>query len=300
MNNFFTPIFSLAIVLGWSFTVGTALAADANVYREVDLPLEKYVPHVSGDRHFSNTYQYWKDPNNLDWRLAGNPDENWQLNWKFMDPPFNKAIHGGHFALDRGESLYKFLNRGGRFAACLGAPKGNLKGLRASYPRYEKILKRVVGLEEMIQICGSHQGRILENGSYDNSAISLYIAGFSKGMPMRVDVSKGPMKAAFERGRRLFHSKAGRLNFACSSCHIHNVGKHVRGTVITTIFGDAVHFPVYRTKYELQSLQLRFMECNLDTGTQPLMPGSAPYTDLEVFVSALSNGYPVTGPSERD
>lgn len=292
------PVLALALSLGLASPA--ALGANPDVYREKDLPIEQYKPHVSGDRGFSNTYRYWKDPKNLDWRMAGNPDENWKLNWKFMDPPYNQAIHGGHFAMDRGESLFKFLNRSGRFAACLGAPKGRLKGLRAGYPRYHQDLQRAVGLEEMIQICGGHEGRILENGSYDNSAVSLYIAGFSKGMPLRVDVSRGPMKEAFERGRQLFHTKAGRLNFACSSCHAHNVGRHVRGTTITTIFGDAAHFPVYRTKYELQSLQLRFMECNLDTGTQPLMPGSAAYTDLEVFVTALSNGYPVTVPSERD
>lgn len=282
------------------YSAVSASAAEPPPYREMDQPIEQFVPHVSGDRHFSDTYRHWKDPKNLDWRMAGNPDENWKLNWTFMDPPFNSAVHGGHFALDRGEALYKYLNRRGEFAACLGARKGNLKGLRARYPVYDKTLRRVVGLEEMIQMCAAHDGQILENGSYDNSAVSLYVASFSKGLPIRVDVSKGPLKEAFERGRKLYQTRAGRLNFACSSCHIHNVGKHVRGTIITTPFGDAAHFPVYRTKYELQSLQLRFMECNLDTGTQPLMPGSAAYTDLEVFMTALANGFPVTVPSERD
>ncbi|HRH79678.1 MAG TPA: sulfur oxidation c-type cytochrome SoxA [Thiobacillaceae bacterium] len=296
----FPLVWGASTLLGLALVQPPALSAEPAPYREMERPLETYIPHASGDRKFSNTYRYWKDPKNLDWRLAGNPDENWKLNWKFMDPPFNQAIHGGHFALDRGESLYKFLNRGGSFAACLGAGKGGLKGLRTSYPRYDKTLKRVVGLEEKIQICGAIEGRVLENGSYDNSAISLYIAGFSKGMPMRIDVSKGPLKEAFERGRRLYHTRAGRMNFACATCHIHNVGKHLRGNTVTTPFGDVVHFPVYRTKYELQSLQLRFMECNLDTGTQPLLPGSPAYTDLEVFLSALSNGYAVTVPSERD
>lgn len=274
-------------------------AADP-VYREMALPMENYAPHVSGDRQFSNTYPLWKHRDKLDWRLAGNPDENWRLNWKFMDPPFNGAVHGGHFALERGESLFEYLNRAGRFATCLGARGGKLKGLRAGYPRYDPELKRVVGLEEKIQICGAHEGQVLENGSYDNSAISLYLASLSNGLPIRIEVGKGPLKEAFERGRKLYHTRVGRLNFACASCHIHNTGKHVRGTTITTPFGDAAHFPVYRTKYELQSLQLRFMECNLDTGTQPLLPGSAAYTDLEVFLTALSNGYPIAVPSERD
>ena len=38
----------------------------------------------------------------------------------------------------------------------------------------------------------------------------------------------------------------------------------------------------------------------LDTRTQPLVPGSKPYTDLEVFMTALTNGYPISVPAERD
>jgi len=71
-------------------------------------------------------------------------------------------------------------------------------------------------------------------------------------------------------------------------------------TVVTTPYGDTTHFPVYRTKYELQSLHLRFIECNVDVRTQPLRPGSPAYTDLEVFMTALSNVYPIAVPSERD
>jgi len=76
-----------------------ALAQPEIPYREYE-PLDQYEPHVSGDLKLSGSYQYWKDPAKLDYRMAGNPDENWKLNWKFMDPPFNQAVHGGHFALD--------------------------------------------------------------------------------------------------------------------------------------------------------------------------------------------------------
>ncbi len=279
---------------------GVVWAQENQGEREMDLPLEHYAPHVSGDLTLSATYPWWKDRSKLDWRLAGNPEENWKLNWKFMDPPFNPAIHGGHFALDRGEDLFKSLNRNGRFAACLGAKQGSLKGLRTRYPMYREDLGRVVGLEAAIEHCARQAGAVLQNGSYDNSAVSLYIASHSQGMPMRIDVAKGPLREAFERGRQLFHTKAGQFNFACSSCHTRNVGRQLRGSHITTPYGDVTHFPVYRTQYRLQSLHLRLIECNLDAGVQPLLPGSQAYTDLEVFLSALSNGYPVSVPSERN
>jgi sulfur-oxidizing protein SoxA len=281
-----------------------ALGAAEPVYREYD-PMEDYLPHVKGDMQLSGSYKYWKDPKNLDWRLAGNPEENWKLNWKFMDPPFNASVHGGHFAADRGQDIFNELNgqgrRSGNFAACLGAKKGNLKGLRTSYPMYRKDLKHVAGLEEVIEHCAAREGRVLQNGSYDNSAVSLFIATQSAGMPIKVDVTRaGPMKSAYERGRKAFHARVGRINLACSSCHTYQIGLHLRGTVVTTPYGDVAHYPVYRTRNQLQSLHLRFVECNLATRTQPLKPGSQTYNDIEVFLTGLSNGYPVSVPSERD
>lgn len=294
----FNPGWLLALLL--IAPIANVMAATEAPYREFD-PMEDYLPHVKGDMRLSGSYKHWKDPKNLDWRMAGNPEENWKLNWKFMDPPFNASVHGGHFAMDRGETLFKELNVKGRFAACLGARKGNLKGLRSAYPMFRPELKQVAGLEEMIERCAAKAGRVLQNGSYDNSAVSLYIANQSLGMPIKINVtSAGPLKAAYDRGRKLFHTRAGRFNLACSSCHTYQIGLHLRGTVVTSPYGDVAHYPVYRTRYQLQSLHLRFAECNLDTRTQPLLPGSRPYTDIEVFLTGLTNGYPVSVPSERD
>lgn len=287
------------VLLALLLLAAVPIRAESPPYREYDA-MEEYAPNVRGDLWLSGTYRHWADPDNLDWRLAGNPDGNWKLNWKFMDPPFNQAVHGGHFALDRGEALYRELNARGRFAACLGAGKGDLKGLRTGYPRYRPDLKRIVGLEEAIELCAGRQGRELQNGSYDNSAVSLFVASKSQGLPIAIDVGRGPMQQAFERGRRLFHMRTGRSNLACSSCHTHRVGLKLRSVTVTTPYGDAAHYPVYRTRFQLQSLHLRFMECNLESGTQPLRPGSAAYTDLEVFLTALTNGYPVSVPSERN
>lgn len=259
-----------------------------------------YKPHVSGDNALTGSYRHWMNPNLLDWRMAGDPENNWKMNWKFLDPPFNPVIHGGHFALDRGEKLYKEMNRDGRFARCLGAEGGVLKGLRTGYPRYRMDLKRVAGLEEVIEHCAKAQELTLENGSYDNSAISLFIASQSSGMPIDITLENTPMRESFARGQALYHLKVGKYNLACASCHTFNTGRYLRGTVITTPYGDAAHYPVFlAAKGELRSMQLRIAQCALAVGIQPLKPGSRAYTDLEVFLTALSNGYPVSAPAER-
>jgi sulfur-oxidizing protein SoxA len=269
-------------------------------YRE-SVPMIDYQPQVGGDMLLTRTYAYWRDRFSLSETLAGHPEHHWKLNWKMLDHPFNEDLHGGHIALDRGTALFKSLDANGAFSACLGAKDGGIKGLRATrYPGYRSDMGRVVGLEAAIEHCAAKQGVTLDNGSYDNSAVSLFVAHYSTGVPIAIDVTREPLKGSWERGRNLFHLKAGRHNLACASCHTLLPGHWLRSVKPTTPYGDAAHWPVYRSKGELQSMHIRFAECQLDSGVQPLRPGSQPYTDLEVFLTALTNGYPVAVPSVRD
>ncbi|MGD9786840.1 MAG: sulfur oxidation c-type cytochrome SoxA [Sulfuricellaceae bacterium] len=288
---------TLPVLLCLAFAVQAH--ADDKPYRE-HVQYDKYVPKVSGDATLTNTYRYWKDRSKLPESMVGDAAEDWKLNWKYRDEPYNSSLHGGHVAWDRGEEVFKELNKDGGFAACLGAPKGNLKGVRVAYPRYDKEAGHVVALEEQIERCAAKQNATLENGSYDNSAVSVYVGSFSNGMPIKIDVSKGPLKEAYERGKYAFNLKAGRLNMACATCHVVLPGKNLRGQTPTTPYGDASHWPTWRGKDELQSLHVRLAECNRNASVQPLKPGSMTYTDIEVFLNALSNGYPIALPSIRD
>jgi sulfur-oxidizing protein SoxA len=277
-----------------------ASLADDKIYREHTTPFP-WKPHVSGDADLTNTYRYWKDRKALNEDWAESRENSWKLNWKYMDASVDGNLNGGHVALDRGKGLYESLNKGNAFAACLGAPKGDLTGLRAGYPRFVKALGHVAGLEETITHCAARQQVALDNGSYDNSAISVYVASFSNGIPIKIDVRKpGPIQDAYLRGKERFEARVGASNFACASCHVGLVGRQLRGQVPTTPYGDATHWPLYRTRGEFMSMQVRFVECNRNSGVQPLKPGSKPYTDLEVFLTALSNGYAVDVPTARD
>lgn len=290
----------LACVVLGIFTL-PVLAAEPKPYREYS-PRHTFVPHVSGDANLSGTYRHWQaiTEGEIDWRLAGDPEQTWKMNWKFMDPPYNKAIHGGYFALDRGEELYARLNKNGQFIDCIGGHKDTQPpDVRTSFPQFRPELKRVAGLEEMIQICAAKQGMTLENGSYDNSAVSLFFAYQSVGIPIKIKMKSKPMRDAWVRGQNLYHMRVGRFNLSCASCHVSQIGHRLRGNAVTTPYGDAAHFPVYRTSYELVSLHMRMIQCNLAQGVNPLKPGSRSYTDLEVFLTGISNGYPVSVPAER-
>jgi L-cysteine S-thiosulfotransferase len=235
--------------------------------------MEDYLPHVKGDMSLSGSYKHWKDPEEsglADGRQSGGKLE------------AELEIHGS--AVQCFGAWRPFCRRSGRgtiFNELNGKSAGRLrlsgrqerqlKGLRTQFPMYRKDLKHVAGLEEVIEHCAAKEGRELQNGSYDNSAVSLYIASQSAGMPIKINVtSAGPLKSAYERGRKVFHARAGTFQSGCSSCHTYQIGLHLRGTVVTSPYGDVAHYPVYRTRYQLQSLHLRFVECNLDTRTQPL------------------------------
>jgi sulfur-oxidizing protein SoxA len=277
----------------------TSLAQE-KPYREHTTPFP-WKPHVSGDKDLTNTYPYWQDRKAIKGEWAESRENSWKLNWKYMDASVDGNLNGGHVALDRGKVLYESLNQSNALAACLGAPGGDLKGLRAGYPRFNKALGHVAGLEETIAHCAGRQQVTLEHGSYDNSAVSVYVASFSNGMPIKIDVvNKGPLRDAFVRGKERFEVRVGASNFACASCHVGLVGKQLRGQVPTTPYGDASHWPLYRTRGELMSMQVRFVECNRNSGVQPLQLGAKAYTDLEVFLTALTNGYPVDVPTARD
>lgn len=282
----------LAASLALAFVASTASAAEP--YREYIDFKPPFPPKVSDDN--TKTYDNWKDRATLP-ELKG-ADE-WKLNWKFADEPTNDQLHGGHMAVDRGEAIYKELNANGEFATCMGAKDGELKGVRLQYPRYDEELKQVTGMEAQIERCSEKAGKKLVNGSYDNSAVSMYIASASNGMPMNLDVSQGPLKESYERGLKAFNLKAGRLNMACASCHVQMVGNNLRGQTPTTVYGDATHWPLWRGKDELQSLHVRLAECDRNAGVQPLKVGSQTYTDLEVFLTALSTGYPILSPAMR-
>lgn len=281
-------------------------AAGASVYREY-YPRVAIDPSmgVAGDAEFGATLQYWQDEEALERnrQWIGNPEHEWKLNWKFLD--FDRTdIHPGYLVLDQGEALFKrWAKREPAFLACLGEGKADLKGLAATYPKYDPRLKKIMTVESRVEHCA--QTALWENfkqGSPENNRISLYFKSLSANAPIRVDTGSAEIMASYRRGENLFYAKLGQYNFSCAACHTPTglLGQRFRGQVPTSPFGDAAHFPTYRLALgDIESLQQRFMRCNQQARTKPLPPGDPAYADLEVFYTVLSNGYPVSVPSAR-
>ncbi len=292
-----------ALVLG--LAAGGSVLGD-EVYRErhADAKIDP-ARGVEGDVGFSDTIQYWRDEAALERNagLADKPAEQWKLNWKHMDLD-RIDLHPGHLAVDEGQALVKKLAaRDAAFLTCLGEGSAELKGRAAAYPKFDAALGRIVTFEDRIEHCAkSVLKEDIRQGTPPNTRIAIYFKSLSAGTPVRVDLSDAKVMAAYRRGEQLFYMKTGQLNFACASCHVPGsiMGHKLRGETPTTPFGDAAHYPTYRTTVgALESIQERFARCHGQMRTQGLKPGDPAYADLEVFVTVLSNGYPVSVPSAR-
>ena len=292
-----------ALVLG--LTTGCAVFGDG-VYREryPDAHIDPF-KGVEGDAGFSDTLRYWRTEADLarNAGLAAKPDEQWKLNWKHMDLD-RVDLHPGHLAVDEGEALVgRLAARDPAFPACLGEGSEQFKGKAAAYPKFDAALGRIVTVEGRIEQCAkSALNEEIRQGSPASNKISVYFKSQSAGRPIKVDLAEAKLMEAYRRGEELFYRKTGQLNFACASCHVPGsiMGHKLRGETPTTPFGDAAHYPTYRTPVgALESMHERFARCHGQMRTQGLKPGDPAYVDLEVFVSVLSNGYPVSVPSAR-
>ena len=299
-----TKLLSTTLLVSLALTLVGNTTSAREVHREFH-PRAAIDPGkgVAGD--YSNTYRYWKDEQalgqNQGW--VGHPDHQWKLNWKFMDLD-RVEMHPGHLAVDEGEALVKrWSAREPGFLTCLGGGKKDLKGVAAGYPRYDQKLARIMTVESLVEHCAkSEMWEDVKQGSPPNNKASLYIKSLSTGMPINVDLKAKPLMDAYRRGEELFHTKVGQLNFACASCHTPGsvMGHKLRGETPNTPFGDAAHFPTYRTPTsQLESMQQRFNLCLKQMRTVQLKPGDPVFLDLEIFMTVLSNGYPISVPSSR-
>lgn len=262
-------------------------------------------PELGAAGDFSDTYRYWRDAATIKQHagLQADDAEAWKLNGKNMDV-VEEDFHPGDLAVDAGQALIELWERREPgFKACLRGAAGSLEGMAVNYPQFDAKLKRVMTLEGRVEHCAKTV--LWENfkqGTPENVNITTYLKSLSNGLPLDMKLDAEPMKAAYKRGEDLFYKRVGQLNFACASCHTPGsvMGNRLRGEVPSTPFGDAAHFPTYRSPAgEVEVLHKRFMRCLKQMRAKPLPPGDPAYVDLEVFYTAISNGYPIKVPSIR-
>jgi len=205
------------------------------------------------------------------------------------------------FTLDLGRSLWegKFADDK-TYADCF---KDSEAGVRQLYPRFDTHSGEVVTLEQAINRCRETHGQAsLEYGKEQLLALSAFMAFQSRGNSIHVSVPVDDPRAiaAYEEGKRFYYTKRGQLNFSCSDCHVTSVGQKVRADRLSASLGHPTHFPVYRSKTGgMVSLHQRFYGCVRDVRAKPFDLQSREFSNLEYFLTFMSNGLEVNGPGAR-
>jgi len=209
-------------------------------------------------------------------------------------PPYEPAI-------DEGREFFSapFAN-GKSYADCF---ENDGIGVRQNYPFFDNDVGAVITIELAINQCREKNGaEPLNYRAHELVAISAYMAYTSRGNMIEVSVPANNPQAlmAYEAGKQFFYSRRGQLDFACSGCHVQSFGLTIRADPLSPAVGQATHWPAYRTVWgDLVTLHRRFQECNFLVRSRPLEEQSIEYRNLEYFLSYMSNGLRLNGPSSR-
>lgn len=271
--------------------------------------MEKVIPHVSGDKAFSNTYENWKDENAVRASLKkGLPSRD--INFK--DFRWLKKSFDGEMALDEGRALFHQADAKGRSCAgCHGQNGEKLKGIQAGYPKVNKRLGKVVVIPSQIRHCAEErlERKDIPEASRANAMLAFYVGSLSDGSIINIDVeTPSLLKDSFERGKELFFRRTGHFHFACAHCHTPPTAmNYIRGQRPSTFFGDAVSYPIWHFPFQLPgqdrgyvfTLQYQIRSCQTLSRMLPGAEGGQSHIDLEVFLTAVSNGYKISIPGQQ-
>lgn len=284
--------------------LGGALISLAAVADQKDQPgqyhpgKEKAISGVEND--ITGTYKNWKDRKAIEKSIA-NGMESQYINYKDVRW-LKRDEFNGELLREEARELYARTGKTGKScASCHGSNGEELRGVAAKYPTFDKEYDRVIPLTTRIRNCSEkYVGAEMPEDSGDNTLMTWYVTDKSDGVPIDIEVdTPGPVQDAFYRGRDLFFKRVGQFNFACASCHTPpTVLKQLRGMRPSTPYGDAVSYPIWEfpahpERHYLLTMQLQIKACQAAARMKTSHEGSLEYTDMEVFIKSLSNGYEI-------
>jgi sulfur-oxidizing protein SoxA len=175
----------------------------------------------------------------------------------------------------------------------------SMRGVAARYPAFDEQAKRPLDLQGRINACRERhqQAPALALESAELLGLVTYVANQSRGMPIapEQDERLTPFR---ERGKALYETRLGQLNFSCAQCHDERWGERLASAPITQ--GHPTGYPIYRLEWQgLGSLQRRFRNCLSGVRAEPFAYGAPEYVELELYLMERARGLPVETPAVR-
>lgn len=211
------------------------------------------------------------------------------------------SINPAFLWVQQGESLWNQPPPSGQKSctACHGDARRSMRGVAARSPAYDAALGRPVTLPQRINLCrATHQGLpALASESDEMLALSAYVGLQSRGMPVAVSPD-GPMRPFYEDGQRLYTTRQGQLNLACSQCHDDRAGMRLGGALIPQ--GHANGYPIYRLEWQtMGSFNRRLGNCLGGVRAETWGPDSPEATAIEVYLAVRATGLRSEVPAVR-
>jgi sulfur-oxidizing protein SoxA len=201
----------------------------------------------------------------------------------------------------RGEHLWQETAgpRGESCQSCHHDAAQSMKGVSARYPKIDEPSGALLNVEARINRCRTEKQKAAAF-AYDSEsllALTAYVGLQSRGMEMKVTIDE-KNKARFESGQRLFSTRIGQMNLACTNCHDDNYGRKLLNDTISQ--GHINAYPAYRIEWQdFGSLHRRLRACFYGVRAQLPTAGSDELLDLELFLAWRSQGLPVETPGVR-
>jgi sulfur-oxidizing protein SoxA len=174
-----------------------------------------------------------------------------------------------------------------------------MKGVAARYPAFDAQENRPIDLQDRINDCRvrHQQAEKLPYESATLLGLVTFVANQSRGVAIAPDADErlAPFR---ERGKALFETRMGQLNFSCAQCHDDRWGERLGSSPIPQ--AHPTGYPIYRLEWQgLGSLQRRFRNCLIGVRAEPFAYGAPEYVDLELYLMERAKGMPVETPAVR-
>ena len=213
------------------------------------------------------------------------------------------TLNPGMLWVKDGEALWQrptVANQTTNQKSCSNCHKpASMKGVSASYPAFDDVLKRPITLSQRINQCRQkhQQAEPLRHESQDLLSLESYVAHQSRGMPVTPPIDKR-LDAYRQQGQQRYTQRIGQLNLSCVQCHDDNAGGKLGSSQIPQ--AHPTGYPVYRLEWQtLGSLQRRLRNCMSGVRAEPFAYGAAELVELELHLAVRAKGMLIETPGVR-
>ena len=185
-------------------------------------------------------------------------------------------------------------------STCHNDAAASMKGVSARYPVYFEPWKKLINIEQRINLCRTQfmKAAPWKWESNELLGMTVYVGFMSRGISQSIKLDD-KTKPFWEKGKDFYYKRRGQLDMACAHCHEVNPGGQLRSNILSQ--GQINGFPTYRLKWQgVGSLHRRFSGCNKQVRSKPFKKGSDEYTNLELYVKWRGQGLPVETPAVRN